>query len=104
MGQNDHESRLEYWASRSSVRSHRSLGCLLHPTRFARSLAHLAHSLARGKVNDWMVILFFFLHFRPLWKGEKGGKVTSGSLNPFRAAAMVKEKSLALWTRIERTE
>ena len=36
---------------RSLVRSHRSL---------VRSLAHFAHSLARGTVNDWMVILSVF--------------------------------------------
>ena len=27
---------------------------------FARSLAHFAHSLARGTVNDWMAIYSFF--------------------------------------------
>ena len=42
MVDNSQEYRLEYWATRSSVRSHRSL---------IRPLAHFAHPLARGKVN-----------------------------------------------------
>ena len=41
MGQNNQEYRLNYWATRSSVRS-------------------FAHSLACGTVNDWMAILSVF--------------------------------------------
>ena len=41
---NRQESRLKYWATRLSVRSHRSLVCLLHTTCVARVL-HWAHSL-----------------------------------------------------------
>ena len=43
--QNNHQYRLEYWATRSSVRSHRSLVPLLRTTRFARSLTSLTPSL-----------------------------------------------------------
>ena len=41
-----------------------------------RSLAHFAHSLARGTVNDWMAILsvFFFL-FSTIVQGEKIGLI-----------------------------
>ena len=45
MVQISQELRRKYWATRSSVRSHRSL---------VRSLAHFAHSLARGKVGILM--------------------------------------------------
>ena len=50
---------------RSLIRSHRSLIRLLRTARFARcslvrSLAHFAHSLARGKVNYYMAILSVF--------------------------------------------
>ena len=54
----------------SLVRLHRSLVCLLRTARFARalvrSLAHFAHSLARGTVNmiAWLFCLCFF-YFRP---------------------------------------
>ena len=47
----------EYWATRSSVRSHRSLvrllrtTCLARALRCVRSLAHFAHSLAHENVN-----------------------------------------------------
>ena len=55
-----------------------------------RSLAHLAHSLARGKVNDWMVIysVFFYLfctivsgshrRARSGFERRKGGASTYG--------------------------
>ena len=46
VGRNNQESRLKYWATRSSVRSHRSLVCLLRTACFTRAL-HCAHSLAR---------------------------------------------------------
>ena len=53
MGQNNQEYRLKYWATHSSVRSHRSLAHLLRTACFARALrcTHFAHSLARWKVN-----------------------------------------------------
>ena len=57
---NKQEYRRKYWAVRSLVRSHRSLVRLLQTARFACALrcahwfAHFAHSLAHGKVNDWM--------------------------------------------------
>ena len=71
MVDNSQEYRLKYWATRSSVRSllallTRSLApdCSLRsrpPLRsLVRSLAHFAHSLARGTVNDWMAILSVF--------------------------------------------
>ena len=47
VGQNNHEYRLEYWATHSSVRSHRSLVRLLHTARLVRSTA-LTRSLARS--------------------------------------------------------
>ena len=50
MGQNNQKSRCKYWATRSSVRSH-------------RSLAHFAHSLARGTVIYQIVILSVFFPF-----------------------------------------
>ena len=50
VGQNNQESRLQYWATRSSVcsfaRTAHSLS-LLHPARFARAL-RCAHSFARS--------------------------------------------------------
>ena len=44
MVDNGQEYRLKHWATRSSVRSHRSLVCLFRNTRFARALC-CAHSL-----------------------------------------------------------
>ena len=52
MGQNNQEYRLEYWATRSSICSHRSL---------VHSLAHFTHSLAHGTVNYKMAIHSVFL-------------------------------------------
>ena len=65
MGQNNQESRLQYWVIRLSLRS---FARLLRTTRFARALrlhaplrslvrllahfAYSAHSIARGTVND----------------------------------------------------
>ena len=54
---------------RSLICLHRSLVRLLRPAHFARalrcadSLAHFAHSLAHGTVNDWIAIysVFFFI-------------------------------------------
>ena len=73
MVQISQESRRKYWVTRSSVRSFartaHSLACsgllallaLLAPSAaLTRSLAHFAHSLARGTVNDWMAILSAF--------------------------------------------
>ena len=38
----------------------------LRSRSLVRSLAHFAHSLARGKGNYWLAILsVFFFHFRP---------------------------------------
>ena len=65
MADNSQEYRLEYWATRLSIRSFAhslaplprslALDCSLRsrpPLRsLVRSLAHFAHSLARGKVN-----------------------------------------------------
>ena len=45
MGQNSQKYRLKYWATRSSIRLHRSLVHLLRNTRFARALARSLHSL-----------------------------------------------------------
>ena len=64
------EHRCKYWATRSSVRlfarTAHSLACsgLLASLRsLICSLAHFAHSLARGKVNDWMALLSVFFLF-----------------------------------------
>ena len=47
MVDNSQEYRLQYWATRSSVRLHRSLILLLRTARLARAL-RCAHSLARS--------------------------------------------------------
>ena len=77
VGQNNQEYRLEYWATRSSIHSHRSLVCLLRPTRFACAL-RCAHSLARSLtlltpllVGQWMILCF--LLFWTIAKGWKWG-------------------------------
>ena len=73
VGQNNQEYRLQYWATRSSVRLFARtahlfacsalLASLVCSAALSRSLAHLAHSLARGTVIDKMTIysVFFFL-------------------------------------------
>ena len=48
MVQNNQEYRLQYWATRSSIRS------------FARTAYSFACSLARGKVDDYMTISSMF--------------------------------------------
>ena len=70
MGQNNQDSRLQYWATRSSAPSfarttrllalHSSLRsqALLHS--LICSIAHFAHSLACGTVNDWIAIYSVF--------------------------------------------
>ena len=74
------------------VRSHRSLVRLLRTARFARalrcahsltrSLAHFAHSLARGKVNFWMSQNDLVLsHSAVISKG--GARVETGGAWPF---------------------
>ena len=71
MVENSQEYRLKYWATRSSVRSFartaHSFACSgllasLHPPlrSLVCSLAHFAHSLARGTEDDWMAILSVF--------------------------------------------
>ena len=73
MGQNNQKYRLQYWATRSSVRLFtRSLALLSHSLAppyllrllrsLVRSLTHFAHSLARGTVNYSMAnySVFFF--------------------------------------------
>ena len=71
LGQNSKESRLKYWTTprpfaRSLALLTRSLvpSCLLRsctPLRsLVRLLAHFAHSLARGTVNDWLAIYSVF--------------------------------------------
>ena len=66
VGQNNQKYRLKYWASRSSVRSHRSLVRLLGIARFALTL-HCAHSLTRSLtpllVGQWMIGWLFCLCF-----------------------------------------
>ena len=82
MVQNSQKSRLEYWATRSSVRSFartaHAFACsrLRTPHRsrpplrsLVRSLAHLAHSLARGKVNFWCLKMTWFC---PIVGGGEG--------------------------------
>ena len=59
MVENSQEYRLEYWATRSSVRSDRSFIRLLPTARFARALrcAHFARSLRslpRSWDNEWL--------------------------------------------------
>ena len=64
MVQINQKLRCTYWATRSSVRSftrtaHSSacsalLASLAPSAALTHSLAHFVHSLARGKVNDWM--------------------------------------------------
>ena len=70
MVDNSQEYRLKYWATRSSIRSFtrtaHSFACFgllrsrppLHS--LVCSLAHFAHSLARGTVNDWLAVLSVF--------------------------------------------
>ena len=76
MVENRIERRCKYWATRSSFRSFartaHSFACsgllalLARSAGLTRSLAHFAHSLARGKVNYQMAIFsVFFFHFRP---------------------------------------
>ena len=69
MVDNSQEYRLQCWATRSSVpsfaRTAHSFACSRLLTSLAlRSpiclLAHFAHSLARGTVNNWMAILPVF--------------------------------------------
>ena len=70
MGQNSQELGRKYWATCSSVcsfaRTTHSFACfkllasLAPSAALTRSLAHFAHSLARGTVNDWMAILSVF--------------------------------------------
>merc|ERR1712081_71167 len=67
---NKQEWRRKYWATRSSLRSFactaHSFACygllasLVPSAALTRSLAHFAHSLARGTANDWMAILSVF--------------------------------------------
>ena len=69
VGQINQEYRLKYWATRSSVRlfarTAHSFACcgLLSSLAPSAALAHFAHSLAHGKVDDWMAIysVFFFI-------------------------------------------
>ena len=49
-GPDQPKTQTKYWATRSSI----------------RSLAHFAHSLARGKVNDWIAIYSVFFLFWPI--------------------------------------
>ena len=69
MGQNNQEYRLKYWATRSSIRSHRSLICLLHPACFARALrcahlfAHSLTSLTSSLVGEWKIRWLIFQWF-----------------------------------------
>ena len=55
--------------SKTAKNTDRSTGPLARP--FARPLAHFAHSLARGTVNDWMALLSVFFsifdHSAPLF-------------------------------------
>ena len=70
MVENRKERRCKYWATRSSFRSFartaHSFACsgllalLARSAALTRSLAHFAHSLARGTVNDCMAILSVF--------------------------------------------
>ena len=68
VSRNNQEYRLEHWATRLSIRSHRSCIRLFLTTGFARALRcaplrSLAHSLARGKVNNSMTffcVIFLF--------------------------------------------
>ena len=57
MGQNIQESRLKYWATRSSICSHCSLINLFRPARSAVLTHLLAHSHAREKEINQMVFL-----------------------------------------------
>ena len=125
---NIQEFRQKYWATRSSVRSFACIarlfaytahsfvplfqptcfsGALCSTHSFARLLAYFAHSLARGKVNDWMTTLSVsfllstivdssfcfdsspFSRILLLWVGE-GGKSTEierrGAANGIPAA------------------
>ena len=67
---NNQESRQKYWATRSSVRSHRSLVRLLRTIHFARSFARsFTHSRVRGTVNDLMAIFSVFFLFWTILHG-----------------------------------
>ena len=62
MVENSQEYRLKYWATRSFVRSFARTAHSFACSGLLASLAHFAHSLARGKVNDWMAILSVFFY------------------------------------------
>ena len=96
MGQNNQELRLKYWATRSSNRLFaRTTHLLSYSTLLAllacsialtRSLAHFAHSLARGKVNDYMAIYSVFFLFstivkRGIERAVHANEWTSGRAN-----------------------
>ena len=77
MVENSQEYRLKYWATRSSVRSHRSLVPLLRTARFphalrcahlfarsltrllAHSLRSLPHSWESESLDDYLFCVFF---------------------------------------------
>ena len=63
VGQNNRESRLQYWATRLCVGSHHSFVRLLCPTRFA-PLRSLVRSL-RSHPSLWMAIYSKFFQFWP---------------------------------------
>ena len=75
MVENSQEYGLKYWATRSSVRL------------LVRSLAHFAHSLARGTVNHWMAILSVFFsifdHSAALFFKKIEEKKRNPILDPF---------------------
>ena len=52
VGQNNQKPKWKYWATRSSVRSFARTAYSFACSGLLASLAHFAHSLARGKVID----------------------------------------------------
>ena len=88
MGQNNQDSRLQYWATRLSAPSFARTTRLLALHSLLRShallhslicsLAHFAHSLTCGTVNDWIAIYPVFFHLWPIVHFRNWGK--KGSL------------------------
>ena len=109
MGQTNQEPRWKYWATRSSVllfartASSLALYCPLRARTPLRSLVCkpayfvIAHSLARGTVNDWMAIFsVFFLFWTTVhWEWAK----LSERETPLEGKSAMKRKTKEFWKR-----
>ena len=69
MVQINQESRLKYWATRSSIRWHRSLVHFLHPACFAHAIC-CAHSLARSRTSLTHSLARSLCSLSRLWESE----------------------------------